>query len=112
MRRSFFIVPLAIIAAVACGGSPTPTPTPTAVPAPTPTPMPAPAPTPVPVVEGSTLVAKWGSKGSDDGQFNRPGGIVVDASGNVYVADFENHRVQVFSPEGRFLRKWGSEGVG
>ncbi|MCH8222671.1 MAG: SMP-30/gluconolactonase/LRE family protein, partial [Chloroflexi bacterium] len=61
--------------------------------------------------EGATLVAKWGSPGGGDGQFNRPGGVAVDASGNVYVADFDNHRVQVFSPEGRFLRKWGSEGA-
>ena len=36
----------------------------------------------------------------------------MDASGNVYVADFGNNRVQVFIPEGRFLRKWGSEGRG
>src|SRR5512134_1792352 len=35
------------------------------------------------------FLTQWGSCGSGTGQFNGPGGIAVDASGNVYVADFE-----------------------
>ena len=59
--------------------------------------------------EGGFL-AKWGSKGSDDGQFNYPFGVAVDGSGmNVYVAD-DNDRIQKFSSEGVFLAKWGSKG--
>ena len=32
--------------------------------------------------------------------------------GIVYVVDSGNHRVQVFSRDGEFLRKWGSKGSG
>ena len=38
------------------------------------------------------------------------GGRAIDGEGNVYVADSWNHRIQVFDPQGRFLRKWGTEG--
>ena len=49
-------------------------------------------------VEGE-LIGKWGSEGSDEGQFITPhgGGVAVDESGNVYVADSHNNRVQVFA---------------
>ena len=53
---------------------------------------------------------KWGSEGSEDGQFNWPMGVALDGDGNVYVADYQGHRIQVFNSEGNFLRKWGSEG--
>ena len=36
----------------------------------------------------------------------------MDGSGNVYVADTCNHRIQKFSSEGVFLAKWGSYGSG
>ena len=32
--------------------------------------------------------------------------------GTVYVADTWNHRIQMFTPEGEFLRMFGSEGIG
>ena len=38
----------------------------------------------------------WGGRGSGDGQFFSPTGVVVDKDGNVYVADTGNHRVQMF----------------
>ncbi len=33
--------------------------------------------------------------------------MVVDKSGRVYIADRENHRIQIFSPEGKFEAQWG-----
>ena len=51
-----------------------------------------------------------GLQGSGDGQFHWPGGVSVDATGNVYVADSNNHRIQKFSNTGTFLDKWGSSG--
>jgi hypothetical protein len=38
--------------------------------------------------------------------------VAVDASGDVYVADSTNHRVQKFTSDGTFLTKWGSYGSG
>ena len=58
------------------------------------------------------VLGQWGTFGSgqaaDDGDFNAPRGLAVDGSGNVYVADSKNHRVQKFDNAGNFLAKWGS----
>jgi DNA-binding beta-propeller fold protein YncE len=39
-------------------------------------------------------------------------GVCVDGGNNVYVADFNNHRVQKFASDGAFLMKWGTYGTG
>jgi DNA-binding beta-propeller fold protein YncE len=44
------------------------------------------------------FVKKWGSVGSADGQFFFPDGLAIDLSGNVYVVDRGNNRIQVFAP--------------
>lgn len=44
----------------------------------------------------------WGTPGTGPGEFNLPHNICCDPDGWVYVADRENHRVQVFDPDGRF----------
>jgi sugar lactone lactonase YvrE len=56
------------------------------------------------------FVTKWGSQGSQNGQFYFPSGIEVDSRGRVYVAEEGNHRIQVFDADGNFLRAWGTEG--
>ncbi len=61
---------------------------------------------------GYVFVRQWGSEGSGDGQFNFPRAIAIGPDGNVYVADSDNHRVQVFGPTGTFVRKWGGYGAG
>jgi hypothetical protein len=50
-------------------------------------------------------VKQWGTFGSQQGQFNTPHSIASDAQGNVYVADRGNRRIQVFDPDGTFLRE-------
>ena len=64
------------------------------------------------VVETYVFTLKWGTQGSGDGQFSYPSGVAVDGSGNVYVADLGNHRIQKFSSTGVFLTKWGTQGSG
>lgn len=59
-----------------------------------------------------TFSLKWGTQGSADGQFNRPRGLATDSSGNIYVADTDNHRIQKFSSTGTFISKWGTQGTG
>ncbi|MFM7582606.1 MAG: hypothetical protein ACKO9F_07790, partial [Caldilinea sp.] len=54
--------------------------------------------------------AQWGSQGSGNGQFRNPTGVAVDSSGNVYVADFNNHRIQKFDSNGRYLMQWSGNG--
>jgi DNA-binding beta-propeller fold protein YncE len=44
------------------------------------------------------FITKWGSSGSNDGQFLDPLGIAVDSTGNVYVVDSGHSRIQVFAP--------------
>jgi NHL repeat len=48
----------------------------------------------------------WGEPGAAPGQFNLPHNIACDADGWVYVADRENHRIQVFDGNGRFETQW------
>src|ERR671926_211444 len=49
------------------------------------------------------LIQSWGEPGTAPGQFILPHGIWVAADGRVLVADRENDRVQIFSPNGEFL---------
>jgi sugar lactone lactonase YvrE/fibronectin type 3 domain-containing protein len=63
-----------------------------------------------------SLIAQWGSCCLCDAcpgiYFNYPSSIAVDASGNVYVADSSNYRIQKFDRNGIFITKWGSWGLG
>jgi DNA-binding beta-propeller fold protein YncE len=53
-------------------------------------------------------VMSWGEPGTDPGQFNLPHNLATDADGLVYVADRENHRVQIFDGEGRYQGQWNN----
>ena len=52
-------------------------------------------------------MGSWGAAGAGRGQFTTPHGIWVDARERVLVADRENNRVQLFSPEGDVYGEWG-----
>jgi sugar lactone lactonase YvrE len=54
------------------------------------------------------LLFSWGEPGTDPGQFNVAHNIATDAEGWVYVADRENHRVQVFDANGRYETQWNN----
>ena len=40
--------------------------------------------------------------GTSDGDFSQPEGVAVDSSGNLYVADYGNNRVQIFDSSGNY----------
>src|SRR5205823_6487062 len=63
-------------------------------------------------LEVCTSSCRVGLPGSGDGQFSRPVGIAVDSSGNVYVSEDNNNRIQKFDSSGGFLAQWGSVGSG
>jgi len=44
-------------------------------------------------------LASIGNNGYKEGEFNIPYDVTVSSSGDVYVADRDNHRIQVFSPQ-------------
>ncbi|HLK55808.1 MAG TPA: peptidyl-alpha-hydroxyglycine alpha-amidating lyase family protein, partial [Chthonomonadaceae bacterium] len=48
----------------------------------------------------------WGKRGTRPGQFRLVHSIAVDAQGRAYVVDRANDRIQVFTPDGRFLAQW------
>jgi len=52
------------------------------------------------------FLGQWGSEGEGEGQFVLPHAVTTDPDGLVYVADRTKWRVEIFSPEGRFLRQW------
>jgi len=51
-------------------------------------------------------VKTWGDRGTGESQFNILHSIANDNAGNIYVADRTNRRIQVFDPDGKFLRQF------
>ncbi len=57
--------------------------------------------------------SSFGSFGSANGELREPeGGLAVDASGNVWVSDTANSRLEEFNSKGEFVRTAGSYGEG
>ena len=46
--------------------------------------------------DNGKFISKFGSKGKQDGQFNRPEDLAIDPEGKVFVADTGNSRIQIF----------------
>ena len=65
-----------------------------------------------------TFLAAWGAIGTRAGQLCMPNGIALGRDDNVYIADTSmwgvgsSHRIQKFTPDGKFLLTWGTEGSG
>jgi DNA-binding beta-propeller fold protein YncE len=57
---------------------------------------------------GGRHLFSWGEGGVEPGQFNLPHSVCTDRQGNVYVADRENHRVQVFDSQGNYQAQWNN----
>jgi len=52
------------------------------------------------------FLGQWGSEGAGEGEFILPHGLSTDPDGLVYVADRDNWRVEVFTPDGEFIKQW------
>lgn len=52
------------------------------------------------------LVTKWGSLGIESGQFDGQNNAAGTAE-FVYVADYNNERIQKFTSDGQFVKMWG-----
>ena len=52
------------------------------------------------------LLFSWGEPGDGPGQFHLPHGVCLDSGGQVFVADRENNRLQIFTPDGKFVEEW------
>lgn len=55
-------------------------------------------------------IKKFGSEGSGTNQLQIPAGVAVDVQGNIYVSEYGNHRVQIFSSAGQSIKIIGSKG--
>ena len=60
--------------------------------------------------ETGYYLRSFGSKGSGQGEFNRPQSITVTPKDEILVADTGNNRIQAFDHEGQFLFEFGSSG--
>ncbi len=47
----------------------------------------------------------FGRKGSRPGEFNEPCDVTIARTGHVIVADRLNDRLQIFTPDGKFVRQ-------
>jgi DNA-binding beta-propeller fold protein YncE len=62
--------------------------------------------------DGSLIRSIGQGSGSGPGQLNQPRDAATDAAGNVYVADYRNSRVAVFTATGQWVGGWGVNGTG
>ena len=63
------------------------------------------------VGNGGPSINSYGSSGTGDAQFNNSFGIVLGSDNLLYIADANNHRVQVLEKNGTFVRKFGQYGT-
>ena len=63
--------------------------------------------------KNGTLLKTIGSQGSEDLKFEAPAGLAIHPlTGDIYIADANNHRIQVLSKDLTFLQTFGHKGTG
>ena len=49
------------------------------------------------------FIKSWGKLGTGPGEFDRPHALAFDSRGRLFVADRQNHRIQIFDQDGKYL---------
>ncbi|MBO9541633.1 hypothetical protein J7643_13680 [bacterium] len=62
--------------------------------------------------QAGLYLGQFGSYGAGGGSFNNPMDLATDREGNVYVTNFQLHRVDKFDPNDNFLASFGTNGTG
>lgn len=63
--------------------------------------------------KNGTLLKTIGSQGSEDLKFEAPAGLAIHPlTGDIYIADANNHRIQVLNKDMIFLQTFGCKGTG
>ena len=55
--------------------------------------------------KNGSFIKSWGGEGTEPGKFNVAHGIALDAKGQLWVADRENQRIQIFDQDGAFIKE-------
>jgi RHS repeat-associated protein len=55
---------------------------------------------------------EFGSEGAGPDELSSPAGLALDSSGNVWIADTKNSRVEEFNEKGEYLQAFGTKGAG
>ena len=61
-------------------------------------------------VQSGALLHTISRRGDKDGELNLPRDATIAGDGNLYIVDGGNFRVQVFTPDGEFVRAFGGVG--
>lgn len=62
--------------------------------------------------KGEKCLGSFGKPGNGPGELNRAEGLCIDSKDYIYAADSCNHRIQIFAPNGQYLRSYGRAGAG
>jgi sugar lactone lactonase YvrE len=52
------------------------------------------------------LLLSWGEPGTGPGQFRLPHSVWVDRNDRLWITDWQNNRLQIFSENGEFIEEW------
>lgn len=61
--------------------------------------------------QSGKVIHQIGERGTEHGNFNFPTNLALDKQGQLYVVDTGNWRVQIFSPDFKFVDTFGRQGV-
>jgi DNA-binding beta-propeller fold protein YncE len=61
--------------------------------------------------KSGNFIKSWGGHGAEPGKFDVAHGIAIDSKGQLWVADRENERIQVFDQDGAFVREMKYAGL-